>query len=202
MREFIRSKFRGFLAAFTVFVFLSSLPVHSLMIRLPLRTLVNEAEVILLGEVRDIRSDWSMDRSLILTTASIRIKEIWKGRIDPRDIMIQLEGGQVGDISLRVSDVPRFRLGEMAVVFLQAIPDPTHPRNTVRAAISAAPVFSVYGKAQGKYMVDGDEMVRKSGYTLLRGKPDTGAVMPLQSLKFQVRDILREETRRKVEGKR
>ncbi|MFC2158928.1 hypothetical protein ACFLT9_13935 [Acidobacteriota bacterium] len=202
MREIFRSKPRGFLVALSVCVFLSSLPVHSLMIRLPLRTLVNEAEVILLGEVRDIRSDWSMDRRLILTTASIRIKEVWKGRVDFHDVMVQYPGGQVGDISLRVSDVPEFRLGETAVVFLQTIPDPAHPRNTVRAALSAAPVFSVYGKAQGKYSIGGDDMARKAGYTLLRGEPDAEAVLPLRFLKSRVKDFLRRPAHLKIGGKR
>ena len=196
----LNTKKRGTLIL--IFLFGFCLSAQSLMIRLPLRTLAREAEVILLGEVREVRSDWSMDRRLILTTASIRIQEIWKGRLNHQDVLIQIKGGQVGEIELRVSDVPRFRTGENVVLFLKAIPDPAHPRNTVRAALAAVPVFSVFGKAQGKYSVGRDEMVRKYGYTLLRGETDPEASLSLRSLRSQVKDMVLSRARGKGPVKR
>ena len=54
---------------------------------------------------------------LIVSRVWLGIQDTWKGQVSPI-ILIDLEGGTVGDLTLRVSDLPALRAGVRGVFFL------------------------------------------------------------------------------------
>ncbi|MBI4832656.1 MAG: hypothetical protein HY801_14110 [Candidatus Lindowbacteria bacterium] len=126
------------LIAFLLCVILSS-HAQALLIEKPLDELVAESDSIIRGFVTETRSEWNPERTLIHTYVTVEVKEAIKGLPGRRSETIKLPGGEVGDIGLRVEDVPGFSVGEEVILFLRA----EHPRLT--------------GLSQGKYTVIRDE---------------------------------------------
>ena len=56
---------------------------------------------------------------VILSHALLRVEEVLKGGTDST-VTVTVEGGTVGDVTLRVSDMPTLRAGERGVFFLDA----------------------------------------------------------------------------------
>jgi hypothetical protein len=82
--------------------------------------LVAEAESIFIGEVVDVRSRWigSDDNARIVTDVLFRVERVLKGA--PR-VQAQLEflGGTVGETRIEVVGVPRFRVGDRDLLFVE-----------------------------------------------------------------------------------
>ena len=92
---------------------------QALMIPVPLDQLTNEAGAILSGRVTEISSAWTDDGYTIVTDVQLRVTESWRGNMQPGDLVsVQVQGGIVGDIGIRVEHQPTFRPGENVVVFL------------------------------------------------------------------------------------
>lgn len=92
---------------------------QALMIPVPLDQLTNEAGAILAGQVTEISSAWTADGYTIVTDVQLRVEEAWRGSMQPGDLVsLQVQGGIVGDIGIRVEHQPTFRPGENVVVFL------------------------------------------------------------------------------------
>jgi len=62
---------------------------------------------------------------LIVSHAVLEVLETWKGAPQPL-VNIAVEGGTVGDLTLRVSDLPSLKEGERAVFFLDVTPGGEH----------------------------------------------------------------------------
>jgi hypothetical protein len=58
------------------------------------------------------------DAGEIWTLSSFDVEDTWRGET-PERITVRLLGGSMGDITSRVSGVPRFRTGEDVVLFLE-----------------------------------------------------------------------------------
>src|SRR5687768_279649 len=65
------------------------------------------SEVIFVGRCEAVTSRWNDDRTLILTTNRFRVLRAIKGSPGSTFTVTEL-GGQVGDTTLQVSDIPRF----------------------------------------------------------------------------------------------
>jgi hypothetical protein len=82
--------------------------------------LVTEAESIFIGEVVDVRSRWigSDDNARIVTDVLFRVERVLKG---PPRVQAQLEflGGTVGETRIEVVGVPRFRVGDRDLLFVE-----------------------------------------------------------------------------------
>ena len=92
---------------------------QALMIPVPLDQLTNEAGAILAGRVTEISSAWTADGYTIVTDVQLRVEESWRGNMQQGDLVsLQVQGGIVGDIGIRVEHQPTFRHGENVVVFL------------------------------------------------------------------------------------
>ena len=75
---------------------------------------------IIVARVMDVRSQFKTNRfgdQLIVSTAVLEIVEILKGGA-AATLEVEVEGGTVGDLTLKVSDLPSLAPGERAVFFL------------------------------------------------------------------------------------
>ena len=82
-----------------------------------LGTLVELSDTVVAGEVLDMRSAWTVDRSEIFTTVTLRPDRRFKGG-GRSLIRFRIPGGTVGDTRLEVTHSPVFAIGERALVFL------------------------------------------------------------------------------------
>lgn len=90
---------------------------------------------------------------LIVSHARLRIEAGLKGPVKAagQDVVVELEGGTIGDLTLEVSDLPSLTRGERAVIFL---------RQNSRGA------FVPHGRGQGILKLDSADHVRGSHLTL------------------------------------
>lgn len=81
--------------------------------------LVSRASTIFVGEVMDVRSQWedTPDGRSIITLVTFRVADVWKGSLGA---VTQLEflGGTIGETSMVVAGMPRFRIGQRDVLFV------------------------------------------------------------------------------------
>jgi len=77
---------------------------------------------VVVARILDVRAQFESNRSgdrLIVSHAVLEVLETLKGA--PEALMnMSIEGGTVGDLTLRVSDLPSLEAGERAVFFLDA----------------------------------------------------------------------------------
>jgi hypothetical protein len=77
---------------------------------------------IVVGRILDVRAQFATNRfgdQLIVSTAVLEIVETLKGA-PAATLEVEVEGGTVGDLTLKVSDLPSLQAGERAVFFLDA----------------------------------------------------------------------------------
>src|SRR5262245_39743870 len=87
------------------------------MIQLSLPQLIQGAETIVLGTVTHQVSAWNATHTAIYTDVVLEVEEVMKGAVGP-EVTFRIAGGEVGDVGMRTSTNPTFRIGERAVVFL------------------------------------------------------------------------------------
>jgi hypothetical protein len=174
----------------TLLIVLGFSALEAIMIKLSLERLSRRADVIIEGVVEDVSSEWSLDHSIIQTVVTLQVQDIAKGHLtDPR-ILIQFPGGEIGDIGLKVADMPTFQRNEKVLVFMRFLikrPDPKYPQTVWQ---SPWPAFHILGGAQGKYSIDSHGMARRDGYELVPGETDPDAVLPLESLRQKIHQSL------------
>jgi len=78
-----------------------------------------KADLIVIGRVIDAESKWDETRSNIYSYVSLSLEEVIKGCSLKKDITIRITGGAVGEIAAIVQEMPSFRKGERAIVFLE-----------------------------------------------------------------------------------
>jgi hypothetical protein len=160
------------------------------MVKLDLEDLADGAEIIIIGQVENIRCEWGLDQGTIYTIASLRIMEILKGHPNDRNLVIQIPGGTIGELSLSVSDMPDFGEQEDVLVFLRAIPDPDNNAHSMTVVQGTWPSYTVYGQAQGKYSIDSQGIAEKGGYSLVSSLVDPDRILPLDELKLRIHETL------------
>ena len=77
---------------------------------------------IVVARVLDVRARFATNRfgdQLIISTAVLEVTETLKGA-PVATLEVEVEGGTVGDLTLKVSDLPSLQTGERAVFFLDA----------------------------------------------------------------------------------
>jgi hypothetical protein len=89
------------------------------LMRISIEKMSQTATVIVRARCLGNSTEW--DTGEIRTLTSFEVEEIWKGSASGR-ITVQLLGGTVGNLTSRVSGVPRFRSGEEVVLFLEPTP--------------------------------------------------------------------------------
>ena len=138
--------------------------------------LTRAADVILEGEVIDVRADWSKDGKTIITQATILESNIIKGKIIQKKIIVEYEGGEIGDIGLKVSDVAPLIKGEKVIMFLK-----------VGKSKRKGSVLNIVGKGQGKYTIGSDSIARKRGFSITSGEQIIDNNIPVDVLIDKIR---------------
>jgi hypothetical protein len=167
---------------------------QALMVKLSLQRLTIGSDAIILGEVENMQCEWSLDGQIILSVVTLRIDEILKGEFSNSKIFIQYPGGTVGELSLKVTDMPSFHRKEKVLVFLKSITDMTDTKNSPLAALNILPAFKVFGNAQGKYFIDAQARAKRSGYNLTARDVDPDKTLSLTKLKARIKNILKHQS--------
>jgi hypothetical protein len=83
-------------------------------------TLVDRADLIFTGRAMAQRSDWALieGRRAIVTFVSFAAEKWHKGN-GGAVVILQFLGGTVGDVTMEVTEMPRFTIGERAVLFVE-----------------------------------------------------------------------------------
>lgn len=89
------------------------------LIRQSLGDLVGSHGKIVVGEVRDARSYWNKDETLILTDFRFVATEVLKGEPDEQDLTVTLLGGTVGEETHLLVGVAELVPGRSYVLFLR-----------------------------------------------------------------------------------
>jgi hypothetical protein len=111
------------------------------------------AERVVVGSVASVGPVWRVNEfgdRLIVSVVRVTVTETLKGPAQPT-VDVEVEGGSIGDITLRVSDLVTFAPGERAVFYLK--------RNGRGA-------FVPHLRGQGLLKLDGSNRVQDSTVTL------------------------------------
>ena len=81
------------------------------------RELTDQADVVAVGKVSALTSDWNADRTRIHTRVRIDVREFLKGGGPDQSLTVLTAGGEVGDVGEIYSGMARFRSNEEVVVF-------------------------------------------------------------------------------------
>jgi len=166
---------------FTIFFFLSS-PSVAIMKGLSTEELTNASDVVIEGEVGHTEAQWSKDSSTIFTSSEIVIHSFIRGKPVQTPVRVEYEGGEVGDIGLKVSDQPTLIQGEKVILFLKS-----------EKSKRDGNAYSIVGKGQGKYVIDADGIARKSGFSLADGGENIDNNIPAETLREKIKKIKGEE---------
>jgi hypothetical protein len=128
------------------------------MIRLSLPQLIQGAETIVLGTVTRQVSAWNATHTAIYTDVVLEVEEAMKGAVGP-EVTFRIAGGEVGDIGMRTSTHPTFRIGERVIVFLH----------------SEGSTAQLFGLQQGKFTVSDGTVTQD------------GQVVPIPAFKAAIR---------------
>lgn len=116
--------------------------------QVPFHTIVQRSDRIVQGRVLSMSCHAGTNQygdQLIYTDISIRTDQALKG--ERTNMLLTIEGGTANGITLKVSDVPTFKVGEEVVVF---------------AKKQAAGYLLSFG-SQAKYTIKNDGMIRENG---------------------------------------
>jgi hypothetical protein len=153
---------------------------QSAAIMLPLSTenLTRESELIISGDVKQVKSEWGEDKKSIFTFATVTVRETIKGKASDKTLKIMYEGGEIDGIGMKVSDVAIPNVGENVLLFLK--PAKTRQLETI---------YKNVGKAQGQYKIDKDGIARKSGYNVEGSAKDIDNTLPIEVLIEKIKRI-------------
>lgn len=185
---------------FGICVFLASSFSIALMKMLSLDRLVSGSDTIVKGRVESIHCEWSLDKRLIFTVVCVQVQEAFNGEFNGNKAIIQIPGGTVEDLSLTVSDMPEFEIDETVLVFLNAIINTANLKNSSTVAQGLLPSFEVFGRSQGKFKINFENMASRSGYTLLSKSGVQVDSLPLHELKTRIQAILQQDSDEKKIG--
>ena len=141
---------------------------------LSIAELTKRSDVIVLGTVSAVSSDWNLDRTAIETRIDLKVEETLKGTIDQGKISFHQLGGKLGEIASSVGEAASFEEGERVAVFL-------FKNNRDR--------FQLVGFFQGKFAVERNP----KGQMAVRRIPGVSKPLdqlPLDNFKFQVQEAI------------
>lgn len=140
--------------------------------------LTKSSDMVVIGEVEDVEAQWSIDGQTIFTSATVSISEVVAGRPLPGKIVVEYEGGELGDIGLKVSDMATLDKGDKVLLFLK----------TARSKKFGS-AYNMIGKAQGKYKIGEDGIARKGGFSIADGGNEIDNDLPIDVLAEKIRRI-------------
>jgi hypothetical protein len=133
----------------------------------PLAERSDGAERVVVGRVVSVAPAWRVNEhgdQLIVSMLRVTVAETLKGQAQST-IEVDVEGGSIGDLTLRVSDLPSFTPGERAVFYLRR---------------DAAGRFVPHLRGQGVLKLDPSDRVPGSGLTLDEVRRSVAAALQRQ----------------------
>ncbi|MFO8191943.1 MAG: matrixin family metalloprotease, partial [Bacillota bacterium] len=124
---------------------------QALMIKMELDELTETSDAIAYGTVTGVHSQWDEEQTNISTTVTFSVKKGLKGGRQGETITVIVAGGEVDGIGQYVSDTPRFKSGEEAILFLQELKQEKLPRRQIQPRH-----FEMSGNFQGKLILPPD----------------------------------------------
>ena len=113
--------------------------------------LAARAEVIAIGKVTGIQSEWNEARTMIRTRVTLSVDQFVKGGLSQNAMTIYVPGGEIDGVGEIYSHMPTFRQNEDVVVFAEK-----DRENRYRVSQGSQGKFSVEtDKATGKAMISG-----------------------------------------------
>lgn len=137
---------------------------------LSIAELTRRSDVIALGTVNTIESDWNLNGRTIETRIDLKVEEIFKGTVDRTKVSFHQLGGVVGDTASSVGETAPFVDGERVAVFLF--------KNKQQN-------LQLVGSFQGKFLVES----RPEGEVAVRRVPGVSKPLdeiPLDDFKMQI----------------
>ena len=104
---------------------------------------------VVVAQVVDVQSRFATNRfgdQLIMSTVVLDVAETLKGQA-ARTLNVEIEGGTVGDLTLKVSDLPSFRPGDRAMFFLDAAGGTLVPHNRGFGLLKVTPAGLIEGSS-------------------------------------------------------
>lgn len=143
------------LAVLTLMMSISVPNAAASVIEKSLGDMTTEADIIVTGKVVNKESYW--ENGKIFTDVTISVGQKIKGRPE-NEIIVQVQGGVVGDIYAQVSDVPLFEENEEVLLFLKG--------------------NQVVGWNQGKYTIKTENKKNEGELSEAHEKSDAGYAIP------------------------
>jgi len=141
-------KFLHTLFTLLLLILLTVAPVVSaLMQKISVEDLIKEADVIVIGDIKEVESRWGQGRTPINTYVTLSVENYIKGGEGQETLTIITQGGSKWGFTVWVEEAPDFTKNEKVLVFLK----------------KAGREFSVAGWAQGKYIVENEDVRDISG---------------------------------------
>lgn len=135
-----------------------SSPVSAVMYPMSTKQLAKQSDLVVRGEVLEIKSSWDRGKNIIFTRAKVYVYEVVKGDFKGVVINVEYPGGEVGEMGMGVSDQARLEAGEKVLLFLDA------GRSFGRFFDK---VYEVVGAGQGKYHIREDGIAVKGGFSVV-----------------------------------
>lgn len=129
-----------------------SRPAFATVVAMSTAELTEASNLVVVGRVARTHAQWTPDHQRIVTLVAVLVDDVVKGQWGRRRIIVEHEGGEVGDMGLLVTDTPNFAKGERVVLFLT-------PSREERGQT----IHHVVGEVQGKYQVDEHDVAKKKG---------------------------------------
>ena len=79
--------------------------------------LTDQSDVVAVGTVSAVHSEWNAEKTRIITRVNIRVREFLKGGEPDQSLVVVTPGGEVGDVGEIYSTTVRFNRDEEVVVF-------------------------------------------------------------------------------------
>ena len=117
----------------------------TIMRQLSIKELTQKADLVIIGRVVSIKSQWSSDNTTIYTHVGIQPTSFIKGIPSQKVIEVWVLGGTIGRRTLIALGAPRFIKNEEILVFLRLMPN--NPN-----------ALTVFGLSQGKFLIGETEV--------------------------------------------
>jgi len=123
--------------------------------RMTIEEMTEEAGIILQGKVTALKGEWNNEHNKIHTFVTISVTEYIKGDLKTKEITLRLLGGVVGDTALDIVGSPYFTPNEKVLLFL-------YPDYQAE--------FPIVGFSQGKFREETD---KKTGEKIVKNEWST-----------------------------
>lgn len=156
----IKGNFFVFLVIIILFIQFNN---HSQTFQSEIKSLSKGADIILTGKVTKQQSEWTHNKSRIMTRTTIQVDEYLKGNGNRNSIVVNHPGGEIDGVGELYSHMPEFNNDEEVLLFLKK------EKNS--------PDYTVFSGEDGKISIVRNE----------KGEKVTPSNLSISTLKVQIK---------------